>query len=583
MQIMPKLAPPGAWDKEVDVIIIGSGAGGLATATTAAMAGADVLVLEKCDSFGGGAATSGGVVWVPANSDLPGKGIEDSLESAAHYLRRVLGNRARWELVQAYLDNAPKMESFFNQQTEVRLVARMAGPDYHSEEEGALPAGRMMDPAPFDARTLGKWFDKLRPPIPTFLLFGGMMVGKYDVDALVKATRSLPAARHSAMLVGRFIWDRLRFYKRGTRLTLGNALAGRLLKSALNAGVTLWDSAQVQGLVAEDGAILGLAVEHQGKLLQLRARRGVVLATGGFPANPAMMRAHIPYPEQHLSMAPDSNVGEGIALGLTAGGRLDAINLDNAFWAPVSVMTRPDGSILKCPHLIIDRSKPGVIAVNQLGRRFVNESASYHDFVATMHREHGHTPTIPAWLVCDARFLGKYGLGLVKPWPFPRGMFLRNGYLIKARSLAELARKIGVPAGALEEEAAAHTRFAATGEDTAFGKGSTGYNRYLGDPEHISSSWPNPCLGPIDKAPFYAIKIFPGDIGTSLGLRTDPQARVLDAQDQPIPGLYACGNDMNSVMAGTYPSGGITLGPAMTFGYLIGRELGAQSGGRIDG
>ncbi len=574
MRTMPKLAAPAQWDKEVDVIVIGSGAGGLSTATVASMHGAKALVLEKCDTFGGGAATSGGVVWVPANSDLPEKGIEDSLESAAHYLRRVLGNRPRWELVKAYLDHAPEMEAFFNKHTEVKLVARMAGPDYYSEEEGALPAGRMMDPAPFDGRKLGKWFDKLRAPIPTFLLFGGMMVGKYDIDALAKGVRSLASARHGAKLVTRFVWDKLRLYKRGTRLALGNALAGRLLKAALDAGVELWDSVTVTGLVMEDGTVTGLAAEYQGRLFHLRARRGVVLATGGFPANAEMMAGNVPFPDQHLTMAPDSNVGDGIALGLAAGGRLDDINLDNAFWTPVSVLKRKDGSTLKCPHLIIDRSKPGVIAVNQKGRRFVNEGASYHDFVAAMHREHEHTPTIPAWLVCDARFLARYGLGLAKPWPFPHASLVKSGYLIRAGSLAELACKIWVPADALQAEAAAHTRFAATGVDTDFGKGSTGYNRYLGDPEHQ----PNPCLGPIETAPFYAVRIVPGDIGTSLGLRTDEQARVLDAQDNPVPGLFACGNDMNSVMAGTYPSGGITLGPAMTFGYLIGKSLGAQAG-----
>lgn len=576
---VPKLPLPATWDHEVDVIVLGSGAGGLATATVAAMHGASALVLEKCDTFGGGAATSGGVVWVPANSDLPGKGIEDSLESAAHYLRRVLGNRPRWELVQTYLDNAPKMEAFFNTRTEVKLVARMAGPDYYSEEEGALPAGRMMDPAPFDGRTLGKWFELLRPPIPTFMLFGGMMVGKYDIDALAKGVRSFASARHGAKLVARFVWDKLRLYKRGTRLALGNALAGRLLKSALDAGVDLWDSVTVKALVMDDDRVAGLAVEHRGRPFTLRARQGLVLATGGFPANAAMMGQNVPYPDQHRSMAPDSNVGDGIAIGLAAGGHLDDINLDNAFWTPVSVLTRPDGSTLKCPHLIIDRSKPGVIAVNQLGRRFVNEGASYHDFVAAMHREHEHTPTIPAWLVCDARFLAQYGLGLAKPWPFPHGALLKAGYLVKAASLAELAGKIGVPADALEAEAAAHTRFAAGGVDSDFGKGSTGYNRYLGDPDNL----PNPCLGPVETPPFYAVKIIPGDIGTSLGLRTDEQARVLDAQDQPIAGLYACGNDMNSVMAGTYPSGGITLGPAMTFGYLIGQSLGASARGERHG
>ncbi|AYJ85147.1 FAD-binding protein (plasmid) [Sphingomonas paeninsulae] len=567
------LPAPARWDQEYDVIVLGSGAGGLVAATVAAIGGARTLVLEKSEMFGGGAAISGGVVWIPNHADMAALGIDDSREKAALYLRKVLGNRARWDLIDAYLDTAPEMMAFMHANTALKLVPRPVGPDYYSEEEGATPGGRMLDPAIYDGRRLGGLFDKLRKPLPTFLLFGGMMVGKYDVDMLLKSYRSAKAFRHAATMVGRYVRDRLTLYRRGTRLALGNALAGRLLESAVTAGVTLWSEADADAVFrAADGRIAGLSIARNGVARHIRAHSGVVLATGGFPGNATMMSAHLPFPDLHHSMAPADNRGDGITIGLAAGGRLDIINRDNAFWTPVSVMQNTDGTLLKCPHLITDRSKPGLIAVNRIGRRFVNEATSYHDFVAAMHREHEQVPTIPAILICDSRFIRKYGLGLVRPGPTRLARFVRSGYLTRANDIAALAKALDIPAGVLEETIAAANEAAKTGIDVEFGKGSTGYNRYLGDTDHK----PNPCLGPIARAPFYAVKVYPGDIGTSLGLRTDAHAHVLDERDEAIPGLFACGNDMNSVMAGTYPSGGITLGPAMTFGYAVGREMWAS-------
>jgi len=326
-------------------------------------------------------------------------------------------------------------------------------------------------------------------------------------------------------------------------------------------------------LISERGRVIGVSLKLAGKVQRVQALRGVILATGGAPGDAEFARAHIPFSEHHHSMAPAGNAGDGIRLGLAAGGRLDDVNRDNAFWTPVSILSRTDGSSLKFAHLITDRQKPGLIAVNHAGRRFTNESASYHDFVVAMHTAQRSAATIPAYLICDSRFIRRYGLGLVRPGPSPKASYIRAGYLFKASNIAELARNLGVPPESLAGEVAANNRYAVTGVDEDFGRGSSAYQRYLGDAE-----WgPNPCIGPIEHAPFYAVKVFPGDIGTSLGLRTDPQARVLDAVDRPIVGLYACGNDMNSVMAGTYPSGGITLGPAMTFGFLVGRALAADS------
>jgi succinate dehydrogenase/fumarate reductase flavoprotein subunit len=229
------------------------------------------------------------------------------------------------------------------------------------------------------------------------------------------------------------------------------------------------------------------------------------------------------------------------------------------------------------PHLIMDRQKPGLMAVNGTGRRFVNEATSYHGFVEGMHRAHETTPSIPAWLVCDAAFLRRYGMGLVRPGGPSLTRFITAGYLKQAPTLEQLAGAIGVPADALLASAAQMNEAARTGVDEAFGRGASAYDRYLGDAMHT----PNPCLGPITTAPFYAIQVWPGDIGTAAGLDTDAKARVLDGGGAPIPGLYACGNDMASIMGGTYPSAGITLGPNLTFGYIVGQDLAEQAGRSI--
>jgi succinate dehydrogenase/fumarate reductase flavoprotein subunit len=559
--------PPPDWDAEADIVVIGSGAGGMATAIVAASLGGKVLVAEKAPVFGGGCAVSGGVVWVPANKAMLAQGVDDSAEQAMVYLRSLLGNRPRWEMIERYVAEAPAMVEFMHANSELRLVPRMVGPDYYPDKPGARLSGRMMDPMVYDGRKLGPLFARLRPPIPSFTIFGGMMVSKLDIEAMLRAPRSFKAFRHAAGLLLRHARDRLR-YPRGTRLTIGNAVAGRLLQSLADKNVPMWNETTAVALFGDARGVVGALLDRNGQEVAVKARRGVVLATGGFPGRIGLI-GDVPHQEVHHSMAPPSNVGDGIRLGLSAGGRLDDVNQEAAFWTPVSVMTEADGHVRKFAHLITDRQKPGLIAVDQAGRRFVNEALSYHDFVVGMHEAHRRSPAIPAHLICDARFIRHYGLGLVRPGPGSHRPFIRAGYLLKAPTLAGLAEKIGVPAETLEQTVATVNGYAATGVDLDFGRGGDAYQRYLGDPSHR----PNPCLAPIARPPFYAVKVFPGDIGTSLGLRTDDTARVLDGEDRPIPGLFACGNDMNSVMAGTYPSGGITLGPAMTFGFIAAREM----------
>ncbi|QEL25322.1 FAD-dependent oxidoreductase [Bosea sp. F3-2] len=555
------------FDEICDVVVVGSGAGGMSAAITAAKAGLKVVLIEKSEFIGGSTAVSGGAMWVPENPHAAKAGHADTREAAMSYVSAVLGNRLRPDLMRAFLDNGPEMVRFFERETALKFEARAYSPDYQPEQPGAAKGGRTIDPAPYDGNELGADFALLRQPLKEFTVLGGMMVNRKDIDALVGRFGSVANFWHSAKLLLQYGRDRLR-HPRGARLLMGNALAGRLLKSARQAGVDLRVNTGADTLINRDGAVVGVVAKSTQGLGRIGSRRGVVLAAGGFPANAEMRRELMPHADTHRSMAPASDTGDGIRLGLAAGGALRDDNIGAAFWTPVSVLKKSDGSEVKFPHLILDRAKPGLIAVDSQGRRFVNEATSYHGFVEAMHA----AGAVPAYLVCDSVFLRKYGLGLVYPGMRSPAAFVEAGYLYQGATLAELAAKIGVPAAALAAEASAMTAAAESGNDPAFGKGSSEYNRYLGD----AARKPNPCLGPVETAPFYAVKVWPGDIGTATGLICDTEARVLGQDERPIPGLYACGNDMNSIMAGAYPGAGITLGPALTFGFIAGRALAAE-------
>jgi succinate dehydrogenase/fumarate reductase flavoprotein subunit len=322
--------------------------------------------------------------------------------------------------------------------------------------------------------------------------------------------------------------------------------------------------------VVDGDRVAGVVVAKDGRDVAIKARRGVVLATGGCPSDPTLREELLPHPTGPWSMAPEANTGDGLRLGQDIGGQTRTTNAANAFFAPVSILEKPDGERVKFPHLVWDRAKPGLVAVNGAAKRFVNEATSYHEFCLAMYESHKTAPTIPAFLICDAAFLRKWGLGLVLPGGRRFRHLVKAGYLIEAASIPELALLLGLDPAALAATIARFNSLAAAGEDPDFGKGSNAYNRYLGDPAITNG---NPCLGPVHEAPFYAVRVYPGDIGTAAGIVTDRHARVLNREGHPIPGLYACGNDMNSVMGGAYPGPGITLGPALTFGYLAGHHM----------
>lgn len=424
--------------------------------------------------------------------------------------------------------------------------------------------GRVLDAKTFDGRKLGKEFARLKPPIADFTLFGGMMLNRFDIGHFMNMTRKPASAWHATKLLARQARDRLS-YSRGTRLTLGQAVAGRLALSALQRGVPIFTDMALERLLTDGDSVTGI---ETGDGKQISARRGVVLATGGFPANADLRKDVMPHVAKgapHYSMSPKPATGRAIKAAQEIGAHFITTNRNAAFWAPVSLIPEADGGSRPFPHLFLDRAKPGVIAVSPQGNRFVNEAVSYHDFVSGMN----DAGLSEAWLICDHRALRRYGLGPVRPAPAPYRHHLKSGYLKMADTPAALAALIGVSEQALTNTLEQFNIDAAQGKDRQFGKGSTVYQTYLGD----ADNQPNPCLRPLENAPYYAVHVYPGDIGTSMGLSVDRHARVLREDRSIIPGLYACGNDMNSIMAGTYPGAGITLGPALTFGYIVGRHV----------
>jgi succinate dehydrogenase/fumarate reductase flavoprotein subunit len=550
-------------ERQVDLLVAGAGPAGMTAALVASLQGLDVLLCEKSGQVGGTGSTSAGTLWIPGNHQSKNAGFDDSAEKAEEYLDSLIGSPANRDLRTAFLKTGPAAIDYLEANTDVKFLPCGRHPDYRSNMKGAAVAGRAIIPQAFDGRLLGGDFTRLRPPIPEFMVFGGMMIGKADIAPLVGRFKSLANFSHAAKLLARYLFDRMR-HPRGTRLTMGNALTARLFFSLRKRGVEILFNAPIAEVVYENGRVVGAKIKAAGEEIYVRARKGVVLATGGCAHNKRLRDAFMPRPVPVHSMSSEFNQGDGIVIGESLGARIAPEEHGHSgLWTPASVTTRADGTKGLYPHLLLDRAKPGLIAVNAAGRRFVNEAVSYHDFVEAMFEANTRSPSIPCYLICNAPFIEKYGLGVVYPGTKNLSAFVKSGYLKRGDTLESLAAQIGVDAQGLRATVARHDGFAQTGVDVDFGKGETELNRFNGDESHE----PNPCIGPLGTAPFCAVEIWPAEIAVSTGLSTDVDARVLNKDRQVIPGLYACGNDMASPMSGSYPGPGTTLGPGTVFAY----------------
>jgi 3-oxosteroid 1-dehydrogenase len=557
------------WDHEFDVIVVGSGSGGMTAAIVAHDLGQSVVVIEKSDLYGGTSAISGGGVWVPCNHLATAAGANDNHDDALTYLKAATRGMVAEARILAYLEHAPRMVRYLEEKTWLKYRAMPNYSDYYPALPGSKPGYRTMDPIPFDASKLGEEFAQMRPPQPGTLIAGRVTMTAGEAHTILCKERGWMTLFMRRM--ARYWLDipwRFRS-KRDRRLTLGSSMIGSLRRSMMDRNIPLWLNTSLESIVTDARRVEGIVATQNGKSIRIGARRGVILAAGGFEHNQEMRDEYLPKPTRsEWTVTPPSNTGDAIRAGQGVGAQTAL--MDHAWWAPtVFVMGRE-----KRRALFVERNLPGCVMVNRLGRRFVDEAAPYSEIVYAMYADNEKSKAnMPAWLVFDADFRRKYPCGPLLPGMARPDKALPSSWLgkiyFKADTLDALAAQIEVDASGLRETVDRMNEYAASGEDKEFGKGSNNFDRYYGD----VNVKPNPCLAPIAKPPFYAMRIDAGDIGTKGGLLTDEYARVLREDGQAIAGLYATGNTSASVMGPSYPGAGSTLGPAMTFGYIAAHHL----------
>ena len=447
-----------------DVVVVGAGGAGMSAALFAAIDGARVLLVESTEYVGGTTAYSAGTTWIPGSLHAGDVNRDDTVENAEAFLQRAVGERSSRAMRRAFLAAGPKAVAHIEANSEVKYRARPFHPDYLSEVEGSTLRGRALEPLPFDGRKLGKHFALIRPPIPEFTVVGGMMVDRDDVGHLLNMTRSLASFGHAVKLLARHARDRMS-WPRGTRLVMGNALIGRLLHSLFARDVTVLVSTKLEQLHEGANGIDAITLSQNGERRRIAVKGGVILASGGFNRHRERRGAMLPGVDPSWCPGAPGHAGSAQDLALAAGARYGEGALSNAFWAPVSVRKRSDGTTAVFPHFLMDRGKPGMVVVNQEGRRFLNENTSYHLFGIAMQEANRTAPSVPAYLVTDAEGLRKYGLGMVRPGGKGLAPFIADDYLTEGRTLDELAAKLGIDAAGLADSVARINRYAETGVD----------------------------------------------------------------------------------------------------------------------
>jgi len=554
----------------VDVVVVGSGAGAMTAAIKAHDEGLSVLMIEKSDVYGGTSAMSGGGIWIP-NHGKPST-IQDSPEDAWEYTRGLVEDCVSDERLKAYLERGSEMLRYMEANTRLEYEPQDIYPDYYPEEKGGKPGGRTLDPMPHDGTALGDEFHKMRGQHPATVVMG--RYGMTMAEARQVMSKEPGWIKVMCTVMAKY-WCNLgaRFKgRRDTRLVLGNALIGRLRHSMMDRNIPLHLNTALEELITDNGRVVGVKAKQDGKTIQLFARKGVILGAGGFERNQKMREQYLPRPTStDWTGGNPHNTGDAIQAGQALGAATSL--MEHAWWSPAVKLESEDFARL----LIVEKSLPGMIFVNSQGERYANEAAPYQDYGPNCYGAHStQASTVPAYGIFDARYRKKYMLGPMMPGEVTPDALLpkavKNGFFEKADTVDELAAKVGLPAERLTKTLERFNDFARKGKDKDFDRGGNLNDKYYGD----KTNTPNPCLGEIAKPPFYAVRVYPGDLGTKGGLLTDEHARVLKDNGEVIEGLYAIGNNSASVVGTKYPGAGTTLGPAMTFGYLAACHLGVQ-------
>jgi 2-polyprenyl-6-methoxyphenol hydroxylase-like FAD-dependent oxidoreductase len=557
----------------LDLLVVGAGGAGLSAAVFGSIAGLTTAVVERTEYVGGTTAFTAGTTWVPGTYHAAEVGVQDSKAEARQFLDASIGSHAPVELREAFLELGPEAVAVMESGSRIDYVARKIHPDYLTQLPGSRLAGRALEPTIQDGSRLGERLLLVRPPLPEFTAFNGMSIERDDIGHLAGAHPKDESRAHLLSL-RRAYRDSLHEHGLDTRRTMGNARITGLLATLDDAEVPLLTRSEVSAITREGDAwrvsISGLAGQESITV----TTRNLIFGTGGFNRSPGRRAALLPDHDVAWCPGAPGHTGQAHDLVDALGGHYGTSGFAHTFYAPVSMRTRADGSHAVFPHFVMDRAKPHMVVVDQAGRRYLNEATSYHLFGSQMiqHQHEDPGTAAPSYLITDSTGMWKYGLGMVRPFQSERQLrpYLDEGYLVRASSLTDLADQLDVPAENLEATVAHTNVSAARGEDPEFHRGLNDYQRFNGDPE---SETGHPNVAPVECAPYFAVRIYPGDIGASTGYVTDASAAVLDRSGERLGGVYTVGNDMFSVMGGTYPAPGITIGPGLVFAYAAVRDI----------